>query len=115
MVLGQGVDMDSQHGQEEPEEEPVKTESQDTARVREKILARLASSGYDWVSLRDLTALLFNQTSDREAARQVVYSLVNEQVIQTDERLNHNKTVSYFFKLKNLALPTNDLPPADEL
>ena len=103
---------DSHNGQEQPEEEQVKTDSQDTARVREKILARLDGASGEWVSLRDLTALLFNQTSDRETARQVVYALVNEQVIETDERLNHNKTVSYFFRLKNPALPTNEPPPA---
>lgn len=112
MVLGEVVDNDSHNGLEKPEDEQGETDSQDTARVRGKILAKLENSGNEWVSLRDLTATLFNQTSDREIARQVIYAMVNEQVIETDEKINHNRTVSYFFRLKNPALPTNEPPPA---
>jgi hypothetical protein len=87
----------------------------DADKIQQKIMERLSIAGDEWVSLRDLTAMLFNQTTDREAARQVIYALVNTHVIETQERLNPNRTVSYFFRLKKLALTSTNEPPADQL
>jgi hypothetical protein len=105
----------SHNGEELPEEAPGEMPRQDADKIEQKIMDRLTLAGGEWVSLRDLTALLFNQTGDRETARQVIYSLVNTHVVETQERLNPNKTVSYFFRLKKLALTSTNEPPADQL
>jgi len=105
----------SHNGQELPQVEPGEMPRQDADKIEQKIMDRLTLAGGEWVSLRDLTALLFNQTGDRETARQVIYSLVNTHVVETQERLNPNKTVSYFFRLKKLALTSTNEPPADQL
>jgi hypothetical protein len=103
------------NGQELPQDEPGEMPRQDADKIQQKIMERLTIAGGEWVSLRDLTALLFNQTGDRETARQVIYALVNTHVVETQERLNPNKTVSYFFRLKKLALTSNNDSPADPL
>jgi hypothetical protein len=105
----------SHNGEELPEEAPGEMPRQDADKIEQKIMDRLTLAGGEWVSLRDLTALLFNQTGDRETARQVIYSLVNTHVVETQERLNPNKTVSYFFRLKKLALTSTNDSPADPL
>ena len=105
----------SHNGQERPQDEPGEMPRHDADKIQQKIMERLSIAGDEWVSLRDLTAMLFNQTTDREAARQVIYALVNTHVIETQERLNPNRTVSYFFRLKKLALTSTNEPPADQL
>jgi hypothetical protein len=105
----------SHNGEELPEEAPGEMPRQDADKIQQKIMDRLTIAGDEWVSLRDLTAMLFNQTGDRETARQVIYALVNTHVIETQERLNPNRTVSYFFRLKKLALTSNNDSPADSL
>jgi hypothetical protein len=105
----------SHNGQERPQDEPGEMPRHDADKIQQKIMERLSIAGDEWVSLRDLTALLFNQTTDRETARQVIYALVNTHVVETQERLNPNRTVSYFFRLKKLALTSTNEPPADQL
>jgi hypothetical protein len=93
------VDTDAYGAAESPAGEPT-TEDENARRVAAKLAAKLEDSKGEWVTIRDLTINLFRQPQDRELATQMIRNLINEYRLESIDKMNPNKTISVFVRLK---------------
>ncbi len=84
-----------------PESDPIRE------RVREKLTAKLEENRGEWFNIRELTANLFRQPQDREILIEVIREMINAYTVETMEKENANKTVSYFIRLPSSNSATN--------
>ena len=100
MVLGQVVDIDSHNGLEQPEGEPEEKPDPVAAKVAAKLAAKLETANGEWVSIRDLSVNLVSQPEEREIALDLIRQRINTYQLETMEKENPNKTISYFVRVK---------------
>jgi hypothetical protein len=103
------VDTDAYGAAESPAGEPT-TEDENARRVAAKLAAKLEDAKGEWVTIRDLTINLFRQPQDRELATQMIRDLINEYRLESIDKMNPNKTVSVFVRLKPADPPANNSP-----
>ncbi len=101
------VDTDAYKASESPAGEPT-TEDENARRVAAKLAAKLEDAKGEWVTIRDLTINLFRQPQDRELATQMIRDLINEYRLESIDKMNPNKTVSVFVRLKPADPPANN-------
>jgi hypothetical protein len=101
------VDTDAYGAAEGPAGEPT-TEDDNARRVAAKLAAKLEDAKGEWVTIRDLTINLFRQPQDRELATQMIRDLINEYRLESIDKMNPNKTVSVFVRLKPADPPANN-------
>ncbi|MFM7637178.1 MAG: hypothetical protein ACKO5W_04855, partial [Crocinitomicaceae bacterium] len=76
-------------------------------RVRQKLLVKLEETRGEWLNIRELTSNLFRQPQDREIFLEVVREMINSYAVETTEKENSNRTISYFIRLPESSSPTN--------
>jgi hypothetical protein len=91
----------SHNGQELPQDEPGEMPDPIAAKVAEKLTARMDAAGGDWVNIRDLSTNLVSQPEEREIALNLIRQMINAYQLETMEKENPNKTISYFVRVKN--------------
>jgi hypothetical protein len=101
------VDTDAYGAAESPAGEPT-TEDENARRVAAKLAAKLEDAKGEWVTIRDLTINLFRQPQDRELATQMIRDLINEYRLESIDKMNPNKTISVFVRLKPADPPANN-------
>jgi len=107
LAVASDVDMDAYKASECPPDESI-PEDENTRRVAAKLAARLEDAAGEWVTIRDLTVNLFRQPQDRELATQLIRDLINEYRLESIDKMNPNKTVSVFVRLKPADPPANN-------
>ena len=108
-MVSPDVDMDAYKASECPPDEST-ADDENTRRVSAKLSAKLEAANGEWVTIRDLTVNLFRQPQDRELATQLIRDLINEYRLESIDKLNPNKTVSVFVRLKPTDPPANNSP-----
>jgi hypothetical protein len=101
------VDTDAYGAAESPAGEPA-TEDDNARRVAAKLAVKLEDAKGEWITIRDLTVNLFRQPQDRELATQMIRDLINEYRLESIDKMNPNKTVSVFVRLKPADPPANN-------
>jgi hypothetical protein len=91
----------SHNGQELPQDEPGEMPDPIAAKVAEKLTARMDAAGGDWVNIRDLSTNLVSQPEEREIALNLIRQMINAYQLETMDKENPNKTISYFVRVKN--------------
>jgi hypothetical protein len=91
----------SHNGQELPQVEPGEMPDPIAAKVATKLATRIEAAGGDWVSIRDLSTNLVSQPEEREIALNLIRQMINAYQLETMEKENPNKTISYFVRVKN--------------
>jgi hypothetical protein len=91
----------SHNGQELPQDEPGEMPDPIAAKVAEKLAARMDAAGGDWVNIRDLSTNLVSQPEEREIALNLIRQMINAYQLETTEKENLNKTISYFVRVKD--------------
>jgi hypothetical protein len=91
----------SHNGEELPEEAPGEMPDPIAAKVAEKLTARMDAAGGDWVNIRDLSTNLVSQPEERDIALNLIRQMINEYRLETMDKENPNKTISYFVRVKN--------------
>ncbi len=91
----------SHNGEELPEEAPGEMPNPIAAKVAEKLTARMEAAGGDWVNIRDLSTNLVSQPEERDIALNLIRQMINEYRLETMDKENPNKTISYFVRVKN--------------
>jgi hypothetical protein len=91
----------SHNGRELPQDEPGEMPDPIAAKVAEKLAARIEAAGGDWVNIRDLSTNLVSQPEEREIALNLIRQMINAYQLETMEKENPNKTISYFVRVKN--------------
>ncbi len=91
----------SHNGQELPQDAPGEMPDPIAAKVATKLAARIEAAGGDWVSIRDLSTNLVSQPEEREIALNLIRQMINAYQLETMEKENPNKTISYFVRVKN--------------
>jgi hypothetical protein len=107
VVDNSAVDTDAYKASESPAGEPA-TEDENARRVAAKLAAKLEDAKGEWITIRDLTINLFRQPQDRELATQMIRDLINEYRLESIDKMNPNKTVSVFVRLKPADPPANN-------
>ena len=92
LAIAPMVATDSHNGQEEPD--PV------AAKVAAKLAAKLEAANGEWVSIRDLSINLVSQPEEREIALNLIRQRINAYQLETMEKENPNKTITYFVRVK---------------
>jgi hypothetical protein len=91
----------SHNGQELPQVEPGEMPDPIAAKVATKLATRIEAAGGDWVSIRDLSTNLVSQPEERDIALNLIRQMINAYQLETMEKENPNKTISYFVRVKN--------------
>jgi len=102
--------MDSHNGQEAQSEGSPETIDQVTAKVAAKLAAKLETANGEWVSIRDLSVNLVSQPEEREIALNLIRQRINAYQLETMEKENPNKTISYFVRVKQDTSVNSDSP-----
>lgn len=95
------------------EEVHSKDDSQDDQvafKVATKLMAKLEASNGQWVSIRDLSINLVSQVEEREIALKLVQQMIDNYQLETMDKENPNRTISYFVRLKQGGLANSDKP-----
>ena len=96
LAIAPMVALDSHNGSEQPEEKPDPV----AAKVAAKLAAKLESANGEWVSIRDLSINLVSQPEEREIALNLIRQRINTYQLETMEKENPNKTITYFVRVK---------------
>jgi hypothetical protein len=91
----------SHNGQELPQDAPGEMPDPIAAKVATKLAVRLEAAGGDWVNIRDLSTNLVSQPEEREIALNLIRQMINAYQLETMDKENPNKTISYFVRVKN--------------
>jgi hypothetical protein len=100
-VIATEGETSSHNGQELPQDEPGEMPDPIAAKVAEKLTARIEAAGGDWVNIRDLSTNLVSQPEEREIALNLIRQMINAYQLETMDKENPNKTISYFVRVKN--------------
>ncbi|XGB43219.1 MAG: hypothetical protein LVS60_05435 [Nodosilinea sp. LVE1205-7] len=107
VAVASNVDMEAYGASECSPDEPT-ADDENTRRVGAKLAAKLEEAQGEWVTIRDLTINLFRQPQDRELATQLIRDLINEYRLESIDKLNPNKTITVFVRLKPTDPPANN-------
>ncbi len=97
----------SHNGRELPQDEPGEMPDPIAAKVAEKLAARLEAADGDWVNIRDLSTNLVSQPDERDIALNLIRQMINAYQLETTEKENPNKTISYFVRVKDSGSTVN--------
>ncbi len=89
------------NGQEQGQDEPGEMPDPMAAKVATKLAARIEAAGGDWVNIRDLSTNLVSQPEERDIALNLIRQMINAYQLETMDKENPNKTISYFVRVKN--------------